>query len=41
MSAEDPGPDEDLCDGLELHPSWMWDFLDPVPGGGGDAQMSQ
>jgi hypothetical protein len=37
----DSGPEEDLYDGLELHPPWMRDFLDPVPGGGGDAQVFQ
>jgi hypothetical protein len=39
--AEDSGPEEDLCDGLEFHPPWMWDFLDPIPVGGGDAQVFQ
>jgi hypothetical protein len=32
---------QDLCDVLELHPPWMRDFLDPVPRGGGDAQVFQ
>jgi hypothetical protein len=41
VSAEDSGSEENLCDGFELHPSWTWDFLDPVPGSGGDAQMFQ
>jgi hypothetical protein len=39
LPAEDPGPEEDLYDGLELHPPWTWDFLDPVPRGGGDGQV--
>jgi hypothetical protein len=38
---EDFGPEEDLYDGLELHPPWTWDFLDPVLGGVSDAQMFQ
>jgi hypothetical protein len=41
VSAEDFGSEENLCDGFELHPSWMRDFLDPVPGSGGDAQVLQ
>jgi hypothetical protein len=41
VPAEDPGPGEELCDGFEFHPPWMRDFLDPVSGGGGDAQVSQ
>jgi hypothetical protein len=41
VSAEDPGSEENLCDGLELHSPWMRDFLDPVPGSGGDAQVLQ
>jgi hypothetical protein len=41
MPVEDSGPEEDLCHGLELHSPWMQDFLDPVPGGGGDAQVFQ
>jgi hypothetical protein len=41
MSAEDPGSEENLCDGLELYPPCTWDFLDPVPGSGGDAQVLQ
>jgi hypothetical protein len=40
VPVENPGPEEDLCDGLELHSPWMWDFLDLVSGGGGDAQVS-
>jgi hypothetical protein len=41
VSAEDSGSEEDLCNGFELHPPCMWDFLDLVPGGGFDAQMFQ
>jgi hypothetical protein len=41
VSAEDSGSEEDLCNGFELHPPWMRDFLDPIPGGGCDAQMFQ
>jgi hypothetical protein len=41
VSAEDPGSKENLCDGLELYPPWTRDFLDPVPGSGGDAQVLQ
>jgi hypothetical protein len=39
--AEDPGSEENLCDGLELYSPWTRDFLDPVPGSGGDAQVFQ
>jgi hypothetical protein len=39
VPAEDPGPMEDLCDGLDLHPPRSQDFLDPIPGGSGDAQI--
>jgi hypothetical protein len=39
VSAEDSGSKENLCDGFELHPPWTRDFLDPVHGSGGDAQM--
>jgi hypothetical protein len=39
VSAEDSGPEEDLCDSFELHPPWMQDFLDTVPGGSGDTQV--
>jgi hypothetical protein len=39
VSAEDSRSEEDLCNDFELHPPWMQDFLDPVPGGGCDAQM--
>jgi hypothetical protein len=38
VPAEDTGPKEDLCDGLELHPPWTRDFLDLVSRGGGDAK---
>jgi hypothetical protein len=41
VPTEDPGPKEDLCDGLELYPPWTQDFLDPIPGGGGEAQVLQ
>jgi hypothetical protein len=41
MSAEDPRSEENLCDGLELHLPRTRDFLDPVPGRGGDAQVLQ
>jgi hypothetical protein len=41
VSAEDSRSEENLCDGFELHPPWSWDFLDPVPGSGGDAQVFQ
>jgi hypothetical protein len=41
VSVEDPGSEENLCDGLELYSPWTWDFLDPVPGSGGDAQVLQ
>jgi hypothetical protein len=39
VPTEDPGPEEDLCDGLELHPRWTRDFLDHVHGGSRDAQV--
>jgi hypothetical protein len=39
--AEDPGSEENLCDGLELHPPWTRDFLDLVLGSGGNAQVLQ
>jgi hypothetical protein len=39
--AEDSGSEENLCDGFELYPPWTRDLLDPVPGGGGDAQVLQ
>jgi hypothetical protein len=32
VPSEDSGPEEDIYDGLELHPPWMRDFLDHVPG---------
>jgi hypothetical protein len=41
VSAEDPRSEENLCDVLELHPPCTRDFLDPVPGSGGDAQVLQ
>jgi hypothetical protein len=41
VSAEDSGSKENLCDDFELHPPWTQDFLDPVPGSSGDAQVSQ
>jgi hypothetical protein len=41
VSAEDPGSEENLCDGLELYSPRTRDFLDPVPGSGGDAQVFQ
>jgi hypothetical protein len=41
VSAEDSGSEENLCDGFELHPPWTRDFLDPIPGSGGDAQVFQ
>jgi hypothetical protein len=41
VSVEDSGSEENLCDSFELHPPWMRDFLDLVPGSGGDAQVSQ
>jgi hypothetical protein len=39
--AEDLGPKEDLCNSPDLHPPWTRDFLDLVPGGGGDPQVFQ
>jgi hypothetical protein len=41
MSAKDSGSKEDFSNGFELHLPWMWDFLDLVPGNGGDAQVFQ
>jgi hypothetical protein len=41
VSAEDSRSKENLCDGLELHPPLTRDFLDPIPGSGGDAQVLQ
>jgi hypothetical protein len=35
------GVTENLCDSFELHPPWTQDFLDPVPGSSGDAQVFQ
>jgi hypothetical protein len=39
VSAEDSGSKEDFCDGFELYLPCTRDFLDPIPGGGGDAQV--
>jgi hypothetical protein len=39
--AEDPRSEENLCDGLELYSPRTRDFLDPVLGSGGDAQVLQ
>jgi hypothetical protein len=39
VSIKDSRSKKDLCDGFELHPPWTQDFLDPVPGGGGDSQV--
>jgi hypothetical protein len=41
VSAEDSASEEDFCNGFELHPPWTQDFLDPLPRGGGDAQVLQ
>jgi hypothetical protein len=41
VTVEDSGSKETLCDGFELHPPWMRDFLDPIPRSGGDAQVFQ
>jgi hypothetical protein len=41
VSVEDSGYEENLCGGFELHLPWTQDFLDPVPGSGGDAQVFQ
>jgi hypothetical protein len=41
VSAEDSGSEENFCDGFELHPLRTRDFLDPIPGSGGDAQVFQ
>jgi hypothetical protein len=41
VSAEDPGSEENLYDGLKLHSPWTRDFLDLVPGSSGDAQVLQ
>jgi hypothetical protein len=41
VSVEDSRSEEDLCNGFELHPPRTRDFLDAVPGGGGDAQVFQ
>jgi hypothetical protein len=39
VSAEDSGFEENLYDGLELYPPSTRDFLDPIPGSSGDAQV--
>jgi hypothetical protein len=39
VPADDLGPGEDLYGGLEFHPPWTRDFLNPVSGGSGDAQV--
>jgi predicted methyltransferase len=41
VSAEDSESEENLCDVFELHPPWMRDFIDPIPGSGDDAQVLQ
>jgi hypothetical protein len=41
VSTEDSGSKENLCNGFELHPPWTRDFLDPIPGSGGGAQVLQ
>jgi hypothetical protein len=41
VPTDDPVPIENLCDGLEFHPPGACHSLDPVPPGGGDAQVSQ
>jgi hypothetical protein len=41
VSAKDPESEEKFYDGLELHSPWTRDFLDPVPGSVGDAQVLQ
>jgi hypothetical protein len=41
MSTEDSGSEKDFYNGFKLHPPWTRDFLDLVPGGGGDAQVLQ
>jgi hypothetical protein len=41
VSVEDSRSEENLCDGFELHPPWMRDFFDPIPGSGGDVQFFQ
>jgi hypothetical protein len=40
VPTEDTGSKEDQCNYLEFHPPWMWDSLDLVSWGGGDAQVS-
>jgi hypothetical protein len=39
VSAEDSGSEENLYDSFELHPPLTLDFLDPIPGSSGDAQV--
>jgi hypothetical protein len=41
VSTEDPRSGEDLYNCLEFHLPWMWNSLDSVSWGGGDAQVSQ
>jgi hypothetical protein len=41
VSTEDPGSEENLYDGLELYSPCTRDFLDPVLGSGGDAEVLQ
>jgi hypothetical protein len=39
VSAEDSRSEEDLSNGFELHPPWTQDFIGPITGSGGDAQV--
>jgi hypothetical protein len=41
VSTEDSRSEENLYDSFELHPPWTRDFLDDVPGSGGDARVLQ
>jgi hypothetical protein len=41
VSAKNSRSEENLYDGFKIHPPRTWDFLDPVPGSGGDAQVFQ
>jgi hypothetical protein len=41
VSAEDSRSEDDLGNSFELHPPWMWDFLDLVLGSSGDTQVFQ
>jgi hypothetical protein len=41
VPADDIGPLEDFHDGPKLHQPKPRDSLHPIPGGGGDAQVSQ